>query len=108
MALTEERLSEILDNKLLNLRNELVASFQKDLTREVNGMKASMDTLRKSIKSNKDKANLSETRIAALETTEIPQFDSTEIDSSIKQHATEIQALRVDHDDMSANMIARS
>ena len=99
MALTEERLSEILDNKLLHLRNELIASFQKDLTREVNGMKASMDTLRKSIKSNKEKAILNETRITALENIELPQFDSTEIDSSI-------EALRVDHDNMK-NEIAR-
>ena len=95
MTLTEARLEQILDNKLLELRNDLVASFACDLMKEVNTLKATMNTIKSTANSAMNKAKSCEDRLLTLEQAE--PLDITAINTAIYTHTTYIQSLKDNH-----------
>ena len=112
MTLTEDRLSEILDKKLEDFRKDLISSFAKDLLKEVNGLKSTINTVKTSANNALSKAKSFEGRIKALEEAEPSDVEELvsrisllenadpcnlkEIESSVEHNATEIQSIKDD------------
>ena len=89
MALTEQRLTEILDSKLEALRVDLIASFAKDLLKDVNKLNASLTTIRNTAGNALKKAKSVETRIEALEAADPPNI------SELKERVEALEAVEV-------------
>ena len=89
MALTEKRLTEILDSKLEALRVDLIASFAKDLLKDVNKLNASLTTIRNTAGNALKKAKSVETRIEALEAADPPNI------SELKERVDALEAVEV-------------
>ena len=86
MAISEERLLQILDEKLSNLHNELTAGFAKDLQKAVNSLTYNLDTIKKSIKTVEKRVAGAEDRISLLEDTQ--SVNSKDI-ADLKRQQTE-------------------
>ena len=91
MTLTENRLSEILTEKLETLRSELIASFARDLQHQVNGLTASLNTIKTTANFALNKAKACEERLTILEQAEVPDT------STIQSNSDAIKKLQNEH-----------
>ena len=67
MSITEEKLSQILNKKLGDLKNELIATFAKDLLKEVNGLKSIVNNVKTTATNSLAKVKSCEQRLKTLE-----------------------------------------
>ena len=112
MTVTKEELAAILDEKLAGLKNELIASFAKDLLKEVNGLKSTINNVKTTANNALSKVKHCDERIKSLEEAEprdvtvfeerISKLESAEpcnlthLESALDDTTTNIQTVRDD------------
>ena len=112
MSITEEKLSQILDKKLADLKTDLIATFHKDLLKEVNGLKSIVNNVKTTATNALAKVKSCEQRLKTLEDadpTDVSEFenrlsalenaepyDLTQVQSSIADNSSVIQSVKDD------------